>query len=192
VKRRPKVKVKFTPKDFKRFFSKVEFLPNGCWLWKGTSQAVIPGFPYGKFRFRGKLMSAHRAAYELLVGPIPPGLVLDHLCRNTLCVNPDHLEPVTIEENSRRTAAAMRKRTGRRKAYCDRGHAMTPDNVYTYRTASGRVARICRKCQALRYERAKAARGGAGKSPRVEGAQVIPAPLPGEGQIVVKFVPVWQ
>lgn len=89
----------------------VEVQPNGCWRWKG---AVI-STGYGHMRHKGQYVVAHRFAYELLVGPIPAGLALDHLCHNRdlscrfpapclhrLCVNPTHLEPVTYGENNQR------------------------------------------------------------------------------------------
>lgn len=81
-----------------RFMEKVSPEPNsGCWLWLGSEW----GKGYGSFVIeRGKGCQAHRAAYELFVGPIPEGLQLDHKCRVHICVNPDHLEPVTQRENT--------------------------------------------------------------------------------------------
>lgn len=70
---------------------------SGCWLW---TRKLSKG--YGVLKVNGVRVSAHRTAYELLVGPIPSGLVVDHLCATSACVNPDHLEAVTIQENSRR------------------------------------------------------------------------------------------
>jgi len=81
-----------------------------CWTWTGTQD----GKGYGRIGYQGGFAKAHRAAYELLVGPIPPGLTLDHLCHDAAicrggiscphraCVNPAHLEPVTNAENLRR------------------------------------------------------------------------------------------
>ncbi len=69
-----------------------------CWLWAGP--LVASG--YGRFQLNDQSWMAHRVAYTLLVGPIPVGLVLDHLCRNRRCVNPKHLEPVTSKENTLR------------------------------------------------------------------------------------------
>lgn len=85
-----------------RFMAKVDLAGHGgCWLW---TAAVDPTTGYGKFHIGPdqRTCGAHRFAYELLVGPIPDGLVLDHLCRVRHCVNPQHLEPVTVGENLRR------------------------------------------------------------------------------------------
>jgi hypothetical protein len=77
----------------------------GCWIW--TSETVKG---YGRFKRgdRSRIM-AHRYSYELEHGSIPEGLTIDHLCRTTLCVRPDHLEPVTMQENIRRGLAARRQ-----------------------------------------------------------------------------------
>ena len=93
---------------FWRFVEKTE----ACWLWRGATN----GHGYGRFALDGcaKKVSAHRYAYELARGPIPPGRVLDHVCGVRLCVNPDHLEPVTQRENLRRAGSlAARDALGR-------------------------------------------------------------------------------
>lgn len=77
----------------------------GCWLWTGTRNRG----GYGDFRMPEGPRRAHRLAYENLVGPIPEGLELDHLCRVRNCVNPQHLEPVTRSENARRQHQARRE-----------------------------------------------------------------------------------
>ena len=83
-----------------RFWEKVDKAgQDECWLW--TANKTAPN-GHGRFLGPGGQVMAHRFAYELLVGPIPEGLVIDHLCRVRLCVNPAHLEPVTAEENIRR------------------------------------------------------------------------------------------
>jgi hypothetical protein len=78
---------------------------SGCWLWMGR----VDDWGYGRISAgggKGRELRVHRVAYELLVGPIPDGLVIDHLCLVKRCVYPDHLEPVTSEENSRRAWSA--------------------------------------------------------------------------------------
>jgi hypothetical protein len=79
-----------------RFWARVD-KSGDCWVWTGGRRGR-----YGAFWVEGQQMGAHRFAYELLVGPIPDGLTLDHLCCNPPCVNPGHLEPVTFRENGLR------------------------------------------------------------------------------------------
>lgn len=85
-----------------RLWAKVD-MTDGCWLWTGT----VNRQGYGRFCIggRGNTRLAHRVTYELLVGPVPVGLELDHLCNVRGCVRPDHLEPVTHVENLRRRDA---------------------------------------------------------------------------------------
>lgn len=92
-------------REAERFWSKVTVVDDAtsCWLW----QAYISTNGYGEFRreFDGErypLVKAHRWAYEYVIGPVPDGLDLDHLCRTRACVRPDHLEPVSRSENLRR------------------------------------------------------------------------------------------
>lgn len=120
-----------------RFIAKVQFDDSGCWLW--TAQTSLDG--YGKIQMGKRAGYAHRVSYELLVGPIPEGLQLDHLCRVRSCVNPDHLEPVTLAENVRRGKWGQR-------SHCDEGHELTEDNVY--RSPSRPNIRECRKCKSSR------------------------------------------
>lgn len=82
-----------------RFYEKF-IKTESCWLWTPPPNAK----GYGQFGDRGKMHVAHRWSYAHFKGPIPPGLVLDHLCEVKLCVNPDHLEPVTQSENVRRSS----------------------------------------------------------------------------------------
>ena len=76
---------------------------SGCWIW--VAQTNRNG--YGRHKVRGQLRMAHRSSYEAHVGPIPPGLVLDHRCRVRCCVNPHHLDPVTVRENTLRGEARL-------------------------------------------------------------------------------------
>lgn len=112
-----------------------------CWVWTGSIS--IRG--YGKCHSRTRNTTyAHRLVYMELVGPIPEGLELDHLCRNTRCVNPDHLEPVTRLENMRRRYAIQ--------THCINGHEYTPENTYTDR----RGRHDCRACIRERVRKYKA------------------------------------
>ena len=110
---------------------------SGCWEWSGYRY----GNGYAAMSWQGKQVLLHRLAYEQLVGPIPTGLQIDHLCRVRHCVNPDHLEPVTPQENTRR---AMR-------SACVNGHEFTESNTYMH--AGKRYCRTCRR------ERVRASRG---------------------------------
>jgi hypothetical protein len=89
--------------------------------------------------------------YELLVGPIPAGLVIDHLCRVPSCMNPAHLEPVTNAENIRRGYAARGLLT-----HCSKGHELTPESTY----ARDRGYRRCKQCAAVTLARFRARRHG--------------------------------
>lgn len=113
-----------------------------CWVWTASVRAD----GYGEFRVDGRLVRPHRFAYEQMVGPIPDGLVIDHLCRNRRCVNPSHLEPVTPLVNNQRGAHAHIINTGR----CLRGHEMTPANTYTRPNTGQQMCRTCRADYARR------------------------------------------
>ena len=108
-----------------RFWAKVEPEPNsGCFLWTGF---VSPsGYGIFRERYRGKGTGAHRYAFEATRGPIPNGLNLDHLCRVRSCVNPDHLEPVTHQENVRRgLVSTSAKARHQARAECVHGHPLS-------------------------------------------------------------------
>lgn len=122
-----------------RFWQKVE-RTESCWIWHGT----LAAHSYGQLSVDGRNVIAHRFAYELLRGPIPAGLQIDHLCRNPRCVNPDHLEPVTAKENILRSnapSAVLARRT-----HCNNGHPFTPDNIYWHNRPNGQRHRMCRTC----------------------------------------------
>jgi len=94
--------LKERPAAVERFHSFYEITDSGCWTWTGA----ITYRGYGVFHYEGRWSLAHRVSHVLFVGPIPPRLQIDHLCRNTACVNPQHLEAVTAKENTRRARAA--------------------------------------------------------------------------------------
>ena len=113
---------------------------SGCWEWAGA----ISRQGYGSLGRGGKKVYAHRAMYELLVGPIPDGLELDHLCRNRKCVNPSHLDPVTHAENTRRAAAGI--------THCPHGHEYTVENT-AYTSKGWRRCRACGRERARQYKK---------------------------------------
>lgn len=125
-----------------RFWSKVAAGPNGCIVWT----AYVDRKGYGKFGHRGVAMYAHRFAYEQMVGPIPTGLQIDHLCRNRACVNHLHLEAVTQQENLRRGLGASALNA--KKERCPSGHD------YVQRARS----RGCNECRRERYAERKGVR----------------------------------
>lgn len=127
--------------------------PNGCWEWTGwISTEGYGGFQTPK-RPRGPRSTyAHRFSYELLVGPIPKGLHIDHLCRNRKCVNPDHLEPVTNRENVLRGIGLSAENA--RKEFCKNGHEFNAENTY-YRPG-GAGHRNCKQCKRDAWHRWKA------------------------------------
>lgn len=117
-----------TPDTEARFWVKVHRgAPEECWPWLASGN----GKGYGQFYLHGKSVLAHRFAYELVVGPIPVGLHLDHLCRMRRCVNPAHLEPVTNRENILRGVGATARNAT--KMHCPQGHEYTPENTRVYR-----------------------------------------------------------
>lgn len=122
-----------------RLLSRIEIDDDGCWVWTGST--INSG--YGQLRHRQVGSSlVHRIAYENLVGPVGPGLVLDHLCRVRRCCNPDHLEPVTQQQNLLRGVG-----TNAAKTHCNKGHEYSPDNTYVgKRPRTGAPYRICRTC----------------------------------------------
>lgn len=119
-------------KDTIRFWSKVQ-KTDECWLWGGH----ICTQGYGQMNVRGRDVLAHRLSYQLLVGEIPEGLELDHLCRIRTCVNPAHLEPVTHAENMKRMLNSV---TRPQQILCKQGHVL--DGIRTRKTG-GRYCKTC-------------------------------------------------
>ena len=111
-----------------------------CWQWIGNIQTG----GYGQTYIDGKPRLAHRVVWETLVGKIPENLELDHLCRNSACVNPDHLEPVTHRENVRRGVAGGS--ANKAKTHCKHGHPFSGDNLIIEKRSSVFRRRRCRTC----------------------------------------------
>jgi hypothetical protein len=120
------------------FFDFVEKTPT-CWLWKGV-KGTTHKIQYGYFSngTKGGVL-AHRHSYQIHKGEIPIGMVIDHLCGNGLCVNPEHLRVVTNKENILRGVGVPAQNS--RKTHCKRGHELSPDNVWNRK---GR--RACKQC----------------------------------------------
>lgn len=132
------------------FFNKIKIDKNGCWIWMaGTDKDG-----YGTYSPYRKKVRAHRYSYELFKGKIPNGLVIDHLCKNTSCVNPYHLEVVTNKENILRGNCPSAINS--RKKYCKNGHLLSGENLYIQEKTGKRFCRECdRKIGKEYYERQK-------------------------------------
>ncbi len=109
-----------------------------CWLWKASTDKD----GYGTVYWNGATKGAHRIAYELSVGPIPPGLTLDHYCRTPACVNPAHLEPVTNRVNVLRGVGASAQFA--RRTHCRNGHPLSKENISAHH-AGWRRCNVCRR-----------------------------------------------
>jgi hypothetical protein len=128
-----------------KLLSCIQIEDNGCWTWmRYRSKAG-----YGYLRVDGNGVLAHRLSYSVFREPIPEGMTIDHLCRNRGCINPDHLEAVTIGENGLRgtSFAAINAR----KTHCAHGHELSGDNLLREKSRPGR--RVCRQCKSERHKR---------------------------------------
>jgi hypothetical protein len=136
--------------DLHRFMLKVHHDPDsGCWVWQGDKGDR----GYGRFKSEKRRFAAHRWSYEHFVGPIPDGLVLDHLCRVHACVNPAHLEAVTQQENTHRGVSPVAVHA--KQTICTNGHDLSePHAVWIDRHGW----RVCRACDRERKERKRRAR----------------------------------
>jgi hypothetical protein len=118
-----------------------------CWNWTASTSSG-----YGQIRLGPTFLKAHRVSYELLVGPIPDGLTLDHLCRNRRCVNPAHLDPVPIAVNIRRGLVGSWERA---KTHCKNGHPFDEENT-RLTLDRGKRHRRCRACGRAPFRRRRA------------------------------------
>jgi hypothetical protein len=122
-------------------------MPAGCWLWPGGLSGT-----YGEVRINKRRHRVHRLMYERFVGPIPHGLEPDHLCRNRLCGNPAHLEPVTHRENSLRgICGKVNAERYQKQTHCKHGHPY--DEANTYWTGPKKTHRRCRTCHVIHQRR---------------------------------------
>lgn len=118
-----------------RALSRIEITPDDCWRYLGYKDKDGYGLMRG---VAGKTQLAHRVVYEALVAPIPPGLQLDHLCRVRDCLNPKHLEPVTLKENIRRGRSSNSEKT-----HCPQGHPYSGENLWISATTGARLCATC-------------------------------------------------
>jgi hypothetical protein len=120
----------------------------GCWSWTGSLNGG-----YGRAKFSDGTKYTHRKMYEMKVGPVPDGLFLDHLCRNRSCCNPDHLEPVSLEENIRRGVAGHYKpteETKKKMSSAQKARYEDPDVLAAQRDHLDRVRKSDKRLEALR------------------------------------------
>jgi HNH endonuclease len=122
--------------------------PNsGCWIWLGGLRDTKE--EYGGAAWGGRIWRVHRLVFTLLRKKVPAKLDIDHVCRNRICCNPDHLEPVTRGENVRRGQGVVPKNLA--KTYCPQGHEYTLENTYVW--ANQRFCRTCSRVYKKNYER---------------------------------------
>lgn len=119
----------------------VECKESGCWVW----QRDVSGYGYASFWADGKKIAVHRWAHQRFVGPIPDGYQVDHLCKNTRCVNPDHLEAVTQRENTLRNGGPTA--LAARKTHCYHGHELPAEHWHREGNRMRRRRR-CKRCSA--------------------------------------------
>lgn len=128
-------------KDIDRLYDKFQICEDGCWRWTANRTSYRKRGGYGGFWFGKIRILAHRFVYEWLRGPIPDGMQLDHLCKNTLCVNPDHLEIVTPKENTLRGSSFAAVNAS--KTHCPKGHELSEENLL--KRNSGRSCKLCHR-----------------------------------------------
>lgn len=115
-------------------------MSTGCWIWQGRPQ----GSGYGQVSIAGRLFIVHRVGKQLLHG-FDESLTLDHLCRNRVCWNPDHLEPVTLKVNILRGTSPAAVHAV--QTHCIHGHEFSTENTALFTKSNGGVMRMCKSCR---------------------------------------------
>ena len=126
----------------KKIWDQIQIFEDSCWVWLGSPS----GSGYGRVTWEGKREPAHRVIYKLLVGEIPDGLDLDHLCRNRTCVYPNHLDPVPRLVNLWRSPIFNGNRT-----HCPKGHLRTPENTCIQKRGRYEM-KSCRECRRIKSQ----------------------------------------
>lgn len=135
-----------TRRQFMRFIESIDF-GEKCWKWQGRTNCG-----YGVFSIGYKNHYAHRLMYAMRIGTIQEGKVIDHICRNRACVNPNHLEVVTHQVNILRGEGPTANNA--RKTHCKHGHAFAHDNLWiSYNNNGSKRKRWCRTCQRASWKR---------------------------------------
>lgn len=125
----------------KRISARFQVIDSGCFEWLGVPNSD----GYGRFEIKGTSIKAHRVMASLVYGAIPAGMVIDHLCRNRICVNPAHLEIVSNKTNLARGNSALSHK-GKYKRLCIRGHVLK-DNFLMVQNGRGIKTRTCKTCR---------------------------------------------
>lgn len=141
--------------ELSRAIEKIDFAENdGCWLWLGSrrSGGYAQFYPHGQHAPYRSVM-VHRWLYEIVNGLIPDTMTIDHLCRVRHCVNPDHLEIVTMRENTLRGIGPTA--VNAKKTHCVNGHELNDANVYLNprKTWTSRLCRSCMRAASRRWKR---------------------------------------
>lgn len=139
-----------------RFEEKIIKVNGSCWIWNAGHN----GLGYGRFWNGEKQIYSHRFSYEFFKSPIPEGFVIDHLCKNPFCVNPEHLEAVTQKINYRRGDHPEIYLSGglRKKTHCKSGHPFDEKN--TGLNINRRYCKQCARDSSLKYIRKKQKKHG--------------------------------
>lgn len=123
--------------DHFRLLSKVSVVESGCWEWQGYKKKS----GYGEMSINNKLFIVHRLSYSVFKKPIDENLVIDHICRNRSCINPEHLREVTQKENVLENSLSIQS-VNSKKTHCKNGHEFSVENMIYNPT--GRECKICR------------------------------------------------